>query len=150
MSISKNTNKNQPKASSNQQSVAKKRVKNLSNVTVAKFNVLATKNNTIISICDGSGSVLVGQMSSGMFFRGSKKSTPFASKQIATKILEQIYSMGIKTIDLNLKGIGSGRDAVVEAIKIFSLSNPQLIVNSIADKTPFPHNGCRSRKRRRV
>ena len=130
--------------------VVKKKVKNLSNITVAKFNVFATKNNTIVSVTDGMGNVLVGQISSGMFFRGAKKSTPFASKQIVTKILEQIYSFGLKTIDLNLKGIGSGRDAAVEAIKIFASNNHQLIVNSVADKTPFPHNGCRARKRRRV
>jgi len=141
------------KAKTNKQAntgVAKKRVKNLSNVSVAKFNVFATRNNTIISVTDGSGNVLVGQISAGMFFRGAKKSTPFASKNIATKILEQIYSLGIRTIDLYLKGIGSGRDAVVEAIKIFAMSNPQIIVNSVADRTPFPHNGCRARKKRRV
>ena len=143
-----------PKSDSSQASKTntsvKKRVKNLSNVTVAKFNVLATKNNTIISVTDGSGNVLVGQISSGMFFRGAKKSTPFASKNIATKVLEQIYTLGIRTIDLNLKGIGSGRDAVVEAIKIFAIANNQFIINSIADRTPFPHNGCRARKKRRV
>ena len=130
--------------------VAKKRVKNLSNVSVARFNVFATRNNTIISVTDGSGNVLVGQISAGMFFRGAKKSTPFASKNIATKILEQIYSLGIRTIDLYLKGIGSGRDAVVEAIKMFSINNPQIIINCVADRTPFPHNGCRARKKRRV
>jgi small subunit ribosomal protein S11 len=143
----KGNDKKQNQASASTQ---KKRVKNLASITVAKFHILATKNNTIVVATDPAGNALVGQISSGKFYRGAKKSTPFAAKDVTTKLLEQIYSLNIKTIDVIVKGIGSGRDAAVESIKNFCLNNSNFIVNSIADATPFPHNGCRAPKKRRV
>jgi small subunit ribosomal protein S11 len=147
------SNDNKKKSGDKKQGQAlaqKKRVKNLASITVAKFHILATKNNTIVVATDPNGNSLVGQVSSGKFYRGAKKSTPFAAKDITTKLLEQIFSLNIKTIDVIVKGIGSGRDASIEAIKNFCLNNSSFIVNSIADATPFPHNGCRAPKRRRV
>ncbi len=145
--MSKPNNKHQ---SGDKDASKKRKQKDLSGIQIAYFNVFATKNNTIFTMTDPSGKVILPQASSGQNFRGTKKSTPYAAKETAFKLLSSAHSLGINNINLNLRGIAPGRDAAVEALKTFCATNPNFVVNAVCDKTPFPHNGCRPKKRRRV
>ena len=102
-------------------------------------------NNIIISLTNESGQVISWSSAGNMGFRGSKKNTPFAA-QIATEdAVKKAYELGLRTVDIFIKGPGSGRDSAIRAIQ-----NAGLDVLSINDVTPLPHNGCRPPKRRRV
>ena len=102
-------------------------------------------NNIIISITNISGQVISWSSAGKMGFRGSKKNTPFAA-QIATEdAVKKAYELGLRTVDIFIKGPGAGRDSAIRAIQ-----NAGLDVVSINDVTPLPHNGCRQPKRRRV
>ncbi|MAK06888.1 MAG: 30S ribosomal protein S11 [Cytophagales bacterium] len=102
-------------------------------------------NNIIISLTNESGQVISWSSAGKMGFRGSKKNTPFAA-QIATEdAVKKAYELGLRTVDIFIKGPGSGRDSAIRAIQ-----NAGLDVVSINDVTPLPHNGCRPPKRRRV
>ncbi|PDH45788.1 MAG: 30S ribosomal protein S11 [Rhodothermaeota bacterium MED-G18] len=102
-------------------------------------------NNIIISLTNESGQVISWSSAGKMGFRGSKKNTPFAA-QIATEdAVKKAYELGLRTVDIFIKGPGSGRDSAIRAIQ-----NAGLDVLSINDVTPLPHNGCRPPKRRRV
>ena len=109
-------------------------------------HVHASFNNTIITITDRQGNALGWATSGGSGFRGSRKSTPFAAQvaaeRAATNVME---NYGMKSVDVYVKGPGPGRESAVRAMNAAGLK-----INSIADITPIPHNGCRPPKRRRV
>ena len=121
----------------------KKKVKKVVNEGVAHIN--ASFNNTIVTISDISGNAVSWSSSGSMGFRGSKKSTPYAA-QIATDAAgKKAYDVGLRKLDVLMKGPGSGRESALRA-----LQNIGFIINNIKDVTPLPHNGCRPKKKRRV
>lgn len=107
--------------------------------------ILATFNNTIISITDKRGNVLVWSAPGVVGFSGSKKSTPFAAQIAASDAAKKAKEIGIKEIEVNVKGPGSGRESAIRALQAAGLS-----ITLIKDTTPMPHNGCRPEKKRRV
>lgn len=114
-------------------------------VSHGRAYVQATFNNTIVSVTDQNGDVL-GWASAGMVgFKGPKKATPYAAGQVVKKVLDTIESVGLKEVNVYVKGIGGGREG---AIRAFNANGIQVL--SIKDVTPIPHNGCRPPKRRRV
>lgn len=114
-------------------------------VSHGRAYVQATFNNTIVSVTDQNGDVL-GWASAGMVgFKGPKKATPYAAGQVVKKVLDAIETVGIKEVNVFVKGIGGGREG---AIRAFNSNGIQVL--SIKDITPIPHNGCRPPKRRRV
>lgn len=113
--------------------------------TEAKINVLATFNNTVVSIADMSGNVLFRESAGSAGFKGARKATPYAATVAAEKALIKAKHVGIREVDVYIKGPGVGRDAVLRAIKAANLK-----IRLIADVTPIPHNGVRPRKKRRV
>lgn len=121
----------------------KKKVKKT--VTDGIAHVHASFNNTIITISDRQGNVLCWATSGGSGFRGSRKSTPFAAQVAAERCGEKAKEFGMKTLDVNVKGPGPGRESAVRALNALGFK-----VTSIADVTPIPHNGCRPPKKRRV
>ena len=108
-------------------------------------SIRATFNNTVVSICDPSGNVLCWASSGSQRFKGSKKSTLFASQIAATEAALKAKDYGFRSVDVRVKGPGAGREAAIRGIQ-----NAGIRVASIKDVTPIPHNGCRPRKRRRV
>ena len=108
-------------------------------------HIKATFNNTIISITDTKGQTLSWASAGRAGFKGSKKSTPFAAQQAAASAAKEAMDMGLRKVEVWVKGPGSGREAAIR-----SLSAAGLEVTLIRDVTPIPHNGCRPPKRRRV
>lgn len=123
--------------------VKRKKVKKV--VREGRVYVKSTFNNTLISITDSEGNVVVSIPAGAAGFKGSRKSTPYAAQMAATSAAEKAKVMGMEKVDVLVKGIGSGRESAVRAI-----SASGIYVNSIKDITPVPHNGCRARKPRRV
>jgi small subunit ribosomal protein S11 len=121
----------------------KKRSKNAPELGVA--HIQATFNNTIVSITDLSGNVISWSSAGAQGFKGSRKSTPFAAQVAAEKAAIKARDMGMKKLEVCVRGPGPGRESAIRA-----LSNTGMEVTVIRDKTPIPHNGCRPRKRRRV
>ena len=121
----------------------KKRIKNAPELGVA--HIQATFNNTIVSITDLSGNVISWSSAGAQGFKGSRKSTPFAAQVAAEKAGIKARDMGMKKLEVCIRGPGPGRESAIR-----SLSNIGMEVTLIRDKTPMPHNGCRPRKRRRV
>ena len=108
-------------------------------------HIKSSFNNTIITISDISGNAVSWSSSGSMGFRGSKKSTPYAA-QIATDAAgKKAYDVGLRKLDVMMKGPGSGRESALRA-----LQNIGFVINNIKDVTPLPHNGCRPKKKRRV
>ena len=122
---------------------AKKKEKRMVQSGVA--HVQATFNNTIITITDMGGNVLVWMSAGGQGFKGSRKSTPFAAQKAAEAVAKKAMEQGMKQVDVYVNGPGSGRESAVR-----SLQGAGLKINMIKDVTPIPHNGCRPPKRRRV
>jgi small subunit ribosomal protein S11 len=122
---------------------SKKKTREIS--PTGKVYVTSGFNNTIITITDINGGVLcVG--SCGMAgFKGSRRSTPYAAAQTATAVGRKALDLGVRELDVFVKGPGSGRDSAVKALR-----NTGLEINSIVDITPIPHNGCRPKGRRRI
>ena len=114
------------------------------NVPHGEVHIRSTFNNTIVTITDKEGNVISWASSGTQGIKGSKKSTPFAAGMSAEAAGKEAAAMGMKTVDVCVKGLGSGRDAAVR-----SLQNAGLEVKTITDVTPIPHNGCRPPKRRR-
>ena len=108
-------------------------------------HIKATFNNTLITIADNSGNVLVWASAGTAGFKGSKKSTPFAATMAAEKAGRDAVALGVRTIVVRVRGPGSGRESAIQA-----LSAAGLQVKSIHDVSPLPHNGCRPPKKRRV
>ncbi len=119
--------------------------KKLKHVPRGVAHILATFNNTIITITDLEGNTLSWATSGSSGFKGSRKSTPFAAQIASEKAAKKAMEHGMKDIDVLVKGPGSGREAAVRAIQSAGVH-----VRSIKDITPIPHNGCRPPKRRRV
>ncbi len=108
-------------------------------------HVKATFNNTTITLTDQFGNVISWATGGVAGFKGSRKSTPYAATQAAQKAAEEAMSVGLKTVQVRVKGPGSGREAAIRSLRASGLE-----VTSILDVTPIPHNGCRPPKRRRV
>jgi len=115
------------------------------NVQVGVAHIQSSFNNTIVTITDLSGNVLSWSSAGVQGFKGSRKSTPFAAQIAAADAAKKAMEHGLRTIDVHVKGPGSGREAALRA-----LQGAGLEVNMIRDVTPIPHNGCRPPKRRRV
>ncbi len=115
------------------------------NVPVGVVYVKATFNNTTVTITDPSGNVLTWATAGRANFSGSRKSSAFAATMAAQDAAKAAMAMGMKEVQVNLKGPGTGRESAVRG-----LQSAGLIITIIRDKTPVPHNGCRARKRRRV
>ena len=108
-------------------------------------HIKSTFNNTIVTITDVAGNAISWASAGGLGFKGSKKSTPFAAQMAAETAARAAMEHGLKTVEVYVKGPGSGREAAIRALQVAGLE-----VNMIKDVTPIPHNGCRPPKRRRV
>jgi len=115
------------------------------NVTVGVAHIIATFNNTMVTITDTKGDTLCWASSGTSGFKGSRKSTPFAGQCAAQQAAEKARKFGVKDIEVKVKGPGSGRESAITALEAAGLK-----VKSIEDVSPLPHNGCRPRKKRRV
>ncbi|MCP4488347.1 MAG: 30S ribosomal protein S11 [Gammaproteobacteria bacterium] len=122
---------------------SKKKVKR--NVSDGVAHIHATFNNTIVTISDRQGNALSWATAGGSGFRGSRKSTPFAAQVAAERAGQVAQEMGMKNLEVMVKGPGPGRDSAVRA-----LNNIGFKISRIDDVTPIPHNGCRPPKKRRV
>ncbi len=122
-----------------------RKAKGSKNVTSGIANVLASFNNTIVSITDQQGRVIAWSSAGKCNFRGSRKSTAYAAQVVAQDAARNAMSHGLKDIVIRVSGPGLGRDSAVRALQAIGLE-----ITSIIDVTPIPHNGCRPRKRRRV
>lgn len=117
--------------------------KNTKNITEGRIYVLATFNNTVVTVTDTSGNV-VGWSSTGKVgFKGSRKSTPFAATQAITSAVDSAKSMGLRQASVYIKGPGPGRDAALRVLRSIGIK-----VTELQDVTPIPHNGTRSKKPR--
>ncbi|MFN2146002.1 MAG: 30S ribosomal protein S11 [Anaerolineales bacterium] len=110
-----------------------------------QIHVFATFNNTIITVTDQQGNTVTWSSAGAVGFKGGRKSTPFAARLAMESALKSAMDMGIREVDLIVKGPGPGRESAIRAV-----SAADIKVNSIEDVTPVPHNGCRPPKRRRV
>lgn len=115
------------------------------NITNGIAHVNATFNNTMITITDVQGNTISWSTAGGMGFRGSRKSTPYAAQVAAEDAGKKAADHGMKTLEVQVKGPGSGRESALRALQAVGFT-----ITSIKDVTPIPHNGCRPRKRRRV
>ncbi len=108
-------------------------------------HIRSTFNNTIISLTDSYGQVIAWQSAGSVGYKGARKSTPFAAQLASSRVAETAYKMGLREVDVRVKGPGSGRESAIRG-----LAQGGLRVLTIEDVTPLPHNGCRPRKKRRV
>jgi len=122
-----------------------RKAKGSKNVTSGVVNVLASFNNTIVSITDQKGQVIAWSSAGKCNFRGSRKSTAYAAQVVAQDAARNAMSHGLKDAVIRVSGPGLGRDSAIRALQSIGLE-----ISSIIDVTPIPHNGCRPRKRRRV
>ena len=121
---------------------AKRRVKR--SLTEGKAFIHASYNNTIITITDPDGNTVTWSSSGSIGYKGSKKGTPYAAQLAAADATRKAQNMGLSTLDIVIRGTGSGREQAIRSIQATGVT-----VRSIIDDTPTPHNGCRLRKRRR-
>jgi small subunit ribosomal protein S11 len=121
------------------------KAKGAKNIAVGVANILATFNNTNVSITDMHGNVLGWSSAGKVGFKGSRKSTAFAAQQVAQDAARQAMSHGMREVEVRVKGPGSGRESAIRALQAIGLE-----ITAIKDVTPVPHNGCRPRKKRRV
>lgn len=122
-----------------------RKAKGSKNVTSGVANILASFNNTIVSITDQKGQVIAWSSAGKCNFRGSRKSTAYAAQVVAQDAARNAMSHGLKDVVIRVSGPGLGRDSAIRALQAIGLE-----ITSIVDVTPIPHNGCRPRKRRRV
>lgn len=123
----------------------KTRTKKRASISEGVVHIQSTFNNTIVSVTDLRGNVVSWASAGSSGFKGSRKGTPFAAQLAAEQVGKDVQTLGLKTVDIRVKGPGSGRES---AIRSFQAQGFQ--IRSIRDVTPIPHNGCRPRKRRRV
>jgi small subunit ribosomal protein S11 len=121
----------------------RRRVRRVSSQAIAC--VKATFNNTVVTITDMNGEVLCWASAGSIGFKGSRKSTPFAAQRTAESAAQKAQKMGVRQVEVRVKGPGSGRESAVRALQAAGLD-----IKAIEDRTPLPHNGCRPRKKRRV
>ncbi|WGH28208.1 MAG: 30S ribosomal protein S11 [Candidatus Shikimatogenerans bostrichidophilus] len=122
-----------------------KKKKKKININYGDIYIHSTFNNIIMSLTDKIGNVLGWASSGKMKFKGSKKNTPFAGQVTAQNISEKCLNLGIKKVDIIIKGPGVGRDSAIRTI-----NSNGITILSIKDRTPLPHNGCRPPKKRRI
>ena len=115
------------------------------NIERGQAHISSTFNNTMVTLSDLNGNVLSWASAGQLGFRGSRKSTPFAAQQAAEEAAKKAMEHGLKSVEVYVKGPGSGREAAIRSLQAAGLE-----VNMIKDVTPIPHNGCRPPKRRRV
>lgn len=123
--------------------VKKKKIRR--NVNKGVAYIKATFNNTIVTMTDGVGDVICWATAGTVGFKGSRKSTPFAAQRAAETVAERAAKVGVREIDVRVKGPGSGRESAITG-----LQSSGIAIKSIEDITPLPHNGCRPPKKRRV
>lgn len=123
----------------------KKKKKAKKFVTKGRAYILSTYNNTIVTLTDETGNALASSSAGQMGFKGPKKATPYAAGVIVKNAVEKVKDFGLKTVDVFVKGVGSGREAAVRALYANGLN-----ITGIKDQTPIPHNGPRQKKVRRV
>jgi small subunit ribosomal protein S11 len=121
------------------------KAKGAKNILSGIANILATFNNTQVSITDMQGHVIGWSSAGRVGFKGSRKSTAYAAQQVAQDAARHAMSHGMKEVEVRVKGPGSGRESAIRALQAIGLE-----ISTIKDVTPIPHNGCRSRKKRRV
>ncbi len=121
------------------------KAKGAKNISTGIANILATFNNTQVSITDLHGNLLGWSSAGRVGFKGSRKSTAYAAQQVAQDAARQAMAHGMREIEVRVKGPGSGRESAIRALQAIGLE-----VTVIKDVTPVPHNGCRPRKKRRV
>jgi small subunit ribosomal protein S11 len=122
-----------------------RRAKGSKNITTGVCHILATFNNTKVTITDANGNVISWGSAGRHQFRGSRKSTAYAAQVVCQEAAKQAMAHGLKDVSVRVKGPGMGRDSAIRALQVLGLN-----VTSIVDATPIPHNGCRPPKRRRV
>lgn len=122
-----------------------RKAKERKNISTGVAHIQATFNNTIVTITDAAGNVISWSTCGAKGFKGSRKSTPFAAQMAAEDAVKKAQEHGLRTVEVHVKGPGSGRESALRAIQSAGLS-----VTVIKDVTPIPHNGCRPPKRRRV
>jgi small subunit ribosomal protein S11 len=121
------------------------KAKHAKNVVAGIANILATFNNTQVTITDMHGNLIGWSAAGRVGFKGSRKSTAYAAQQVAQDAARQAMAHGMKEVEIRVKGPGSGRESAIRALQAIGLE-----ITSIKDVTPVPHNGCRPRKKRRV
>jgi len=121
------------------------KAKGAKNIASGIANILATFNNTLVSITDQQGHVIGWSSAGRVGFKGSRKSTAYAAQQVAQDAARQAMAHGMREIEVRVKGPGSGRESAIRALQAIGLE-----ITTIKDVTPVPHNGCRPRKKRRV
>ncbi len=123
--------------------VRRKKTARIEPVGVA--NIFASFNNTIVSICDHRGNVLCWSSAGKIGFKGTKKGTAYAAQQCADQVARSAQTMGVRKVEIRIKGPGPGREAAIRTLQTVGLT-----ITSIRDETPLPHNGCRPPRRRRI
>jgi len=123
---------------------AKRKKKVKRSFTKGVAHIHATFNNTIVTITDEKGNVIAWSSAGALGFKGAKKSTPFAAQQAAEAAGKAAYEQGIRTVDVDVKGPGSGREGAIRSLAVAKLN-----ITTITDSTPIPHNGCRPPKKPR-
>jgi len=121
------------------------KAKHAKNISAGVANILATFNNTQVSITDVHGNLIGWSTAGRVGFKGSRKSTAYAAQQVAQDAARQAMAHGMKEVEVRVKGPGSGRESAIRALQAIGLE-----ISAIKDVTPVPHNGCRPRKKRRV
>ncbi len=114
-------------------------------VDYGRIYISASYNNTMMTLTDKQGKALAWASAGNLGFKGTKKATPYAASEVTNIISEKAEKMGVKEVDIFVKGVGSGRSSALRA-----LAAKNFIINLIKDVTPIPHNGCRPKKPRRV
>lgn len=127
------------------QATARVRKRERKNITSGVAHVNSTFNNTMITITDAQGNSIAWSSAGSQGFKGSRKSTPYAAQMAAEDAGKKAQEHGVKTLEVQVKGPGSGRESALRALQAVGFT-----ITSIRDVTPIPHNGCRPRKRRRV
>jgi small subunit ribosomal protein S11 len=127
------------------QTAARPRRRERKNITSGVAHVAATFNNTMITITDAQGNAIAWSSAGSQGFKGSRKSTPYAAQMAAEDAGRKAMDHGMKTLDVEVKGPGSGRESALRALQAIGFT-----ITAIRDVTPIPHNGCRPPKRRRV
>lgn len=114
-------------------------------VPEAIVNISVSFNNTIVTFCDPKGGVIAWATTGSSGFKGARKGTPYAAQMTTENASRRAQELGVKSVDVRVRGLGAGRDSAVRALNYFGFR-----ITSIRDVTPTPHNGCRPPKRRRV
>lgn len=128
-----------------QQKGTRTRRRDRKNIEKGQAHIASTFNNTMVTLTDMSGNVISWASAGQLGFRGSRKSTPFAAQEAAEEAANKAKEHGLKSVEVFVKGPGSGREAAIRSLQASGLE-----VTMIKDVTPIPHNGCRPPKRRRV